>query len=132
MKYTKKFLLLSLCLALFLSGTGCSNTKTETTAAETTANDALDTTPAETEFSWKNGVNVNDYGGYTFTLLNGCTASWYSYTLIVPEESTGEPVNDAFYERNMRVNELLNVEITENNVSDSITELRNGVKSRHR
>ncbi len=129
MKHSKKFLLLSLCLALLLTGVGCSSTEAETTTAETTATEALDATPAETEFNWKNGVNVNDYGGYTFTLLNGCTASWYSYTLIVPEESTGEPVNDAFYERNMRVNELLNVEITENNVSDSITELRNGVKA---
>lgn len=126
----KRFILLALCAALLVSTASCSNNgDTTETTANIDATQTADTTPAETEFNWKNGLDVQDYGGYTFTLLNGCTASWFSYTLIVPEESTGEPVNDAFYERNMRVNELYNIEIQENNVSDSLSDLRNGVKA---
>ncbi len=129
MKAAKHTLLVSLCIALLLSCVSCAGTTDETTPADTTDTAITETAPVETAYNWKNGVEVNDYGGYTFTLLNGCTATWYSYTLIVPEEVTGEPVNDAFYERNMRVNELLNVEITENNVSDSMADLRNAVKA---
>lgn len=125
----KRFVLLALCAALLLSAVGCSDSTTNETTTDTSVTQTEDTTPLETEFNWKNGLDVQDYGGYTFTILNGCTASWFSYTLIVPEESTGEPVNDAFYERNMRVNELYNVEIQENNVSDSMADLRNGVKA---
>lgn len=125
----KRFVLLALCAALLLSAVGCSDSSTNETTADTSVTQTEDTTPVETEFNWKNGLDVQDYGGYTFTILNGCTASWFSYTLIVPEESTGEPVNDAFYERNMRVNELYNVEIQENNVSDSMADLRNAVKA---
>ena len=129
MKLTGRLALVLLCAAMLLTTFGCSNTGSAETAADTAAEQTAETVPEETAFHWKNGVEVNDYEGYTFTLLNGCTASWFSYTLIVPEESTGEPVNDAFYERNMRVNELLNVEITENNVSDSAADLRTAVKA---
>lgn len=125
----KRFVLLALCAALLLSAVGCSDSGTNETTADTSVTQTEDTTPVETEFNWKNGLDVQDYGGYTFTMLNGNVATWYSYTLNVPEESTGEPVNDAFYERNMRVNELYNVEITESVVSDSMADLRNAVKA---
>ena len=129
MKRTKRTLMFLLCATMILSAAGCSDTATSETTADTGSDAITETVPEETEFYWKNGVAVNDYSGYVFTILNGCTATWYSYNAIVPEESTGEPVNDAFYERNMRVNELLNVEITENNIADSQTVLRNAVKA---
>jgi len=83
----------------------------------------------EADYDWKAGVKKEDYGGYEFTILNGCTASWYSYTLVTTEETTGEPVNDAIYERTQRANEFLNVNVVENNVSDSVANLKKAVKS---
>ena len=91
------------------------------------ASDAL--IVVEEDYDWSAGVKKNDYGGYRFTILNGCTASWYSYTLVTTEETTGEPVNDAIYERTQRANEFLNVDVTENNVSDSTNDLKKAVKA---
>ncbi len=126
----KRITLLALCAALLLATfAGCAGGTTTETTADTTVTDTVGTTPEETVFNWKNDMDVQDYGGYNFTILNGCTATWYSYTLIVPEESTGEPVNDAFYERNMRVNELYNVEIAENNTGDYLSAIRTAVKA---
>ena len=92
-----------------------------------TASDAL--IAVEEDYDWSAGVKKNDYAGYRFTILNGCTASWYSYTLVTTEETTGEPVNDAIYERTQRTNELLNVDVVEYNVSDSTADLKKAVKA---
>ena len=143
----KKRILAALLAGLMLvsSLASCSEKaaeETQSTAADTEASPAgvetsADTTPAETSdgligvelaYDWKEGVEQNNYDGYTFTILNGCTASWYSYTNIMVEETTGEPVNDGIYERTQRVNEYLNVNIAEHQVSDSAAELRNTVK----
>lgn len=83
----------------------------------------------EEDYDWSAGVKKDDYEGYTFTILNGCTASWYSYTLVTTEETTGEPVNDAIFERTQRTNEFLNVNVVENNVSDSTNDLKKAVKA---
>ena len=128
----KKRILAALLAGLMLvsSLASCSEKaaeETQSTAADTEASPAgvetsADTTPAETSdgligvelaYDWKEGVEQNNYDGYTFTILNGCTASWYSYTNIMVEETTGEPVNDGIYERTQRVNEYLNVNIAE-------------------
>lgn len=114
-------------------GTGTTDTEASPAGADTSA----DTAPAETSdgligidvaYNWKDGVVQNNYDGYTFTILNGCTATWYSYTNILVEETTGEPVNDAIYERTQRANEFLNITVAEHQVSDSAAELRNSVK----
>ena len=96
-------------------------------ASEPGSSDAL--IEVEADYDWKAGVKQKDYGGYEFTILNGCTASWYSYTRVTTEETTGEPVNDAIYERTQRTNEFLNVNVVENNVSDSTNDLKKAVKS---
>ena len=92
-----------------------------------TSSDAL--IAVEEDYDWSAGVKKNDYGGYEFTILNGCTASWYSYTRVTTEETTGEPVNDAIYERTQRANEFLNINVVENNVSDSTADLKKAVKA---
>ncbi|MBQ2725257.1 MAG: hypothetical protein IJF78_06105 [Clostridia bacterium] len=143
----KKRILAALLAGLMLvsSLASCSEKaaeETQSTAADTEASPAgvettEDTVPAETSdgligvdlsYNWKEGVDQNDYQGYTFTILNGCTATWYSYLNVTVEETTGEPVNDGIYERTQRVNEYLNVNIAEHQVSDSAAELRNSVK----
>lgn len=145
----KKRILAALLAALMLASSlaSCSEKAAEetqdTTAADTEASpagveeSAADTEAAETSdgligvdlsYNWKEGVDQNNYDGYTFTILNGCTATWYSYLNVIVEETTGEPVNDGIYERTQRVNEYLNVNIAEHQVSDSAAELRNTVK----
>ena len=144
--------LLSLLLCLCLTAScflGCSEKAAETPSGvdETEAADAAgvpggegeaDPSSAgtsdaliavEADYDWKAGVSQNDYGGYEFTILNGCTASWYSYTLVTTEETTGEPVNDAIYERTQRANEFLNIKVGESNVSDSVASLKTSVKA---
>ncbi len=135
--------LLVLCAA---AGTGCSEKAAENEgSAETEASPVAGTDEGSTDdagdaasdalivveedYDWKAGVRQKDYGGYEFVLLNGCTASWYSYTLVTTEEITGEPVNDAIYERTQRTNEFLNVSVKENNISDSTAELKRAVKA---
>ncbi len=146
---SKRLLSMLLCAVLLASTvlTGCSESETnadETTpsaapeaetvpeggdaAAEGTENsDAL--IAIEDDYDWTAGVTQKDYEGYEYTILNGCTATWYSYTIISPEETTGEPVNDAFIERENRTEEFLNIKIVENNDGDSLNVLKNAVKA---
>lgn len=100
--------------------------ETESTRTDTTS-DAL--AKVEENYDWRAGIAQKDYDGYAYTILNGCTAEWYSYTLIAPEDTTGEPVKDAFVERNNRVGEYLNVKIVENNVKDSAALLKKEVQA---
>lgn len=134
----KKLLLSFLVIAMLLSALPSCGQKQETdTPAETQPAPVTETEPAtddslarvEENYDWRAGIAQKNYDGYTYRILNGCTASWYSYTLIAPEDTTGEPVNDAFIERNNRVNEYLNVKITENNVEDSAAILKKEVKA---
>ncbi len=152
MKHTRKLALLLtlIMLSQSIALTGCSdNTTTETggstttaqtessttsdTANETDGETAPETTDGligiETNYDWKAGVKKADYEGYTYNILNGNTATWYSYTLVTSEETTGEPVNDAIYERTQRTNEFLNVNVVESNINNSHEELKKAVQA---
>ena len=150
MKQTKKLALLlaGIILSQSIALAGCSDNKqtegsttpaqTESTTASDTTSETEGETAAETTddligmevgYDWKAGVKKADYEGYTYNILNGNTASWYSYTMVTAEETTGEPVNDAMYERVQRTNEFLNVNVVETNINDSPTQLRNAVKA---
>lgn len=97
------------------------------TEGETTAETTDGLIGLEVDYDWKAGVKAADYEGYEYTILNGNTASWYSYNNVTAEETTGEPVNDAMYERIQRTNEFLNVNVVESSNSDSAAELRKAV-----
>ena len=147
----KKRLLSALLCAIMLASallTGCSESSTNADETTTTATpDAGSEIVAEggeasaeasgdsgliaieADYDWTAGVQQKDYEGYEYTILNGCTASWYSYNSISPEETTGEPVNDAFIERENRTEEFLNISITELHDGDSMNILKNAVKS---
>ena len=105
--------------------TAVDTAETESVGTDT-ASDAL---AKEENYDWRAGIAQKNYDGSSYTILNGCTAEWYSYTLIAPEDTTGEPVKDAFVERNNRVGEYLNVKIVENNVKDSAAMLKKEVKA---
>lgn len=112
MKHTKKLALLlaGIILSQSIALSGCSDTvdsdtksSTETKSVSETSDETKIEAPAETtdgligietNYDWKAGVKKADYEGYTYNILNGNTATWYSYTLVTSEETTGEPVND--------------------------------------
>lgn len=53
---------------------------------------------------------VQDYGGYEFRVLNN--TSNFAYTNFGLEGQTGEALDDVIYERNSKVEELLNISLT--------------------
>ena len=66
---------------------------------------------ADTEASVYDDLVTEDFGGYTFHMLNG--VSNYAYVLLTAEELTGETINDAVYNRNSLVADRLNVNLEE-------------------
>jgi hypothetical protein len=112
-KILSLMLVLLMCAPAFLS---CAETEetaaedgTPSVSADSAAEEAL---PEETEISREN-IPDNlpddlDFGGETVTIHS--RGDDQAYLEIGVEEMTGEPVNDAVYERNAMVAERLNVE----------------------
>ena len=95
------------CLLAALLLTSCGGAPAAETTADTAAAD-VETVPAETETSVDDFFKVaaEDNGGKTFSLLTTETQS-YEYDA---EELSGDVVNDAVYERNLAVEELLGID----------------------
>ena len=95
------------CLLAALLLTSCGGAPAEETTSDTTAAD-VETTPAETETSVDDFFKVaaEDNGGKTFSLLTTETQA-YEYDA---EELSGDVVNDAVYDRNLAVEELLGID----------------------
>lgn len=148
---TKRILSMLLCALLLVPTfmTGCAETEQDTETTQTAGSPETENTVSteqtttegssssssdalikiEDDYDWTAGVVKKDYNGYEYTILNGCTASWYAYTSISPEETTGEPVNDAFVERENRTEDFLNISIVELHDGDSMNILKNAVKA---
>lgn len=99
-----------LLLVTLLAATGCSTTETETetqtsTQTETDVQEMVD--PLQAEYD---ALTVEDYGGYTFRIMN--SPSNFAYSDVVVEELTGEALNDAVYNRNLAVCDALNIQLT--------------------
>ncbi|MBE6611946.1 MAG: hypothetical protein E7632_05600 [Ruminococcaceae bacterium] len=109
MKHSKFALAFLLILAQLAVSCGSGGTTTDTTPAGTA--DAGTTVGEPSEYT---APNVN-YNGETFTFLDYDTDefTWQAatYSDIHAEEESGEPINDAQYKRNIKVEELLNVNI---------------------
>ena len=110
-----------LLLALILSSVSCVDEKpgevkqddftSELTQSETTAPD---------NYKYPDKT----FGGHEFVFLNVEEQSWAN-ALIAPEESTGETINDAMFERNSRISDRFDVKIREekidlNNVASTL------------
>lgn len=117
----KKFLaLLVLCAMLAPSVVSCS----EATAEETTAN-----TPSAEETAGGDGTVIEeeteevvtddlpeqDYEGYSYNIYTRSNTTHY---LFLAEEYTGEVLNDAIYDRNLKVADRFNIVFTETEYSD--------------
>ena len=95
-----------ICLLAALLLTSCGKSSTQETTAPDTA--PVDTTAVETESSVDDlfQIEKEDNAGKTFSILS--TES-FAYEFDA-QETTGEPVNDAVYERNMMVENLLGID----------------------
>ncbi len=101
----KKYLLPLLAMLMFLSS--CGSATTETTAETESA--AQTTVETETERMPALPADL-DFGGTDFHLLS----SYYNdYCKITKEEATGEVLNDAIYDMEIRTEERLNVNFIE-------------------
>ena len=100
-------LLAGILLINMLSACG-NNTADETTAnKETQANKAESETEIQQETSIYDVLQPQNCDGYTFRILNNI--SNFAYTNIGEFELTGETLDDAIYERNLRVEDDLNI-----------------------
>ncbi len=117
MKNTKKILALIMsALMLSASMLSCSDNGSSETTPTNTPSQGSETTPenetgTETEEPGeKLEIPFTDYEGYTFTALTADNQT-YNHRELTVEELTGEGINDAFFNRNLAVEELLKVKI---------------------
>lgn len=104
----KRFLCGMLVCMMVLSACG------ETTQKETIAPDAEDQTmvEAESETTLDPMLEAVDYGGQTYMILSRlCNGNQYTYPYheFLAEESTGEAINDAIFQRNSVIEDKYNV-----------------------
>ncbi len=96
-----------LLLAALLTGAAACGESPVPVSSDTSA---ADTTPVETESDYD--YPTADFGGHEFLFLSLVETSWAN-ALIAPEETNGDLVNDAMFERNARVGERYNITIKE-------------------
>ncbi len=102
--------------------TGCSGGDTVDTGKDSAAVSADSVTETETEAGWQ--YPDVDYEGGEFRILN-LDQLWDMFIRIDVDELTGEPLNDAVYNRNRTVEDKLNCKIVEkcleNDAGNTIT-----------
>ena len=95
---------------------GAPENPTDTTAPSNTT-----AAPTEESYPYYDG---KDFGGKTYKILNVKYNLWDMMPQIMPEEQNGETVNDAVWNRNVKVMEKLNFVLEEEN-HESYDELAN-------
>ena len=106
------FTLLLAALLAMMPLTGCGDASGETTADTAAAETLIETEPEETKLI--PDLPEADYEGYTFRMMTKglYNVHWRSIDAIA-EELTGEPINDAVFNRNTYVSETFNVKFEE-------------------
>ena len=109
MKRIISLILLASVLALSFAACGAEDApaKAETEPTETTA---AETEPPKID----PGLPERDFGGYEFRVLTkGTTNIHWKSRDIASDEQNGEPINDAVYNRNLKVGEKYNFKVTD-------------------
>lgn len=102
------FLLLSISL-FFFTAVSCSENPSEIKADADTK--TIESETAEAKIDLYADLPAGDYEGYNFKILT-CESN-YAITVMDTENLNGEVINDAIYNRNRKVESLLNVNITQ-------------------
>ena len=120
-----------LLLSLLLSAAACSENSGN---ADDTQADAADPAVTETEFQlieedgtthYADLIEAVDYEGWTMHIANDGLSSDY-FSAFTVEELTGDDFNDAIFNRNERIMDKFNIEITET-YDGSVSALKNDV-----
>ena len=129
----KRLISLLLCVLLLCPAVSCSQ-QTENAASDETAT-AVSTpsadSPEETEPApeepeiVEDNLPDRDYGGFAFNIYTRSNTTHYAF---LTEELNGEVLNDAIYERNLKVADRFNVTFTETEYSDEVM-AQNNVQS---
>ncbi|MBQ8641384.1 MAG: hypothetical protein IJ480_04135 [Clostridia bacterium] len=114
MKHTKKWFSLLLAALLLSSGlTACGDAESTETVSADTSSAAETNAETETE-KLTPDLPDSDFEGYEFSILTrGQYNSHWSSQDAYAEELTGEPINDAVYNRNAAIGEKFNFTIKE-------------------
>ena len=129
MNYAKKTMIaLLLCVMLlpgFASCGGGESVETVGSGADTTADTTVETESEPEETRAMHKVPESDFGGATFHTLS---LDWQGYKFyFFADEATGDAMNDAIYDRRMRVEEYTNTVHTVEMEAD-VNALENRVK----
>ncbi|MBE6611081.1 MAG: hypothetical protein E7632_01200 [Ruminococcaceae bacterium] len=108
MKRTANLTTTLLLLTALLASCGGTSTTTDTT--DTTASAGGDTTAAEAEYVYP--YPTTGYGGEEFVILN-MDDMWNMHSVMSREESTGEALDDAIYDRNRLIEEKFDITLKE-------------------
>ncbi len=124
----KKLTILWILAGMLLSMASCSGTAEETGSNSTeTSPTVAETIPAETEpENMYPDLPEKTFDGASFR-IHSFTA--YEYTYVDAEELTGEPVNDAVYNRNTKIEEQYDVAIESTIYLEDPTSVGNAVKT---
>ena len=111
-KYSKLCLILALllCASTVIS---CGDSENETDTVVTTATASESTDAGDARVSIDDELPDKDFGGETLTILAYYAGKTPDVPLFAPEEASGDVVDDAIYERNVRIEDRFNCVIEE-------------------
>ena len=128
---TKAIRTLSLLLSLLLSapllgacGESSNSGEEPKTASELTdtagENPTAEESLPEEEPAYDPGIEQKDFGGRDFVIMDRSpdSSGWWVSMDVYAEELTGEPLNDAVYNRNETVNQYFNIRVTPYTIPD--------------
>lgn len=121
MKRSASLLLAMLMIATLLAS--CAGGNSETTVDTSSAD--VETEPAATETEMTHGLTGYDFGGESYVSL----VRTEKLTHFTSEDYTGEALNDAVYNRNMRVTDEFNVTLEFVDVTSDRTTFNNTISS---
>ncbi len=120
--YNAKRRVLCLLLAMLLtlpfagcsSGAGGGEKESETVGAESAENTETET-ETETEAVISDDLPESDFEGYTYMIYNANPESndWFTTVFVTMEEDSGDAVPSAIFQRNVSVEDRLNIKIEE-------------------
>lgn len=130
----KKVIAILLILVMTASYISCSDGSSDTGASDTGSGKPVsDTVSDEDASSEIKGLAAADlpnekFGGEKFTFLSPTTAE-YAWWYLDVDEISGEPLNDAIFNRNKKIEEIFGVEIDVVTTSNFTNDIQNAVKA---
>ncbi len=123
----KRTLCALLCMLLLTSSCGSTSEPTKEISDPAAQNDTATESEETAETVLTAALPEVNYDGYAFTIL---TLKDYSRRYhLTADETSGEPLNDATYERNNKIYDRLSVEITTHEDDSTAAALQNAVAS---